>query len=81
MVWHYVGFIALLRLFISRYVFRKLGKDEEKITIAIQYMFIGALIGARLVHVFYYPGREFYIEHPIEILKVWKGGLASHGGQ
>jgi prolipoprotein diacylglyceryl transferase len=23
---------------------------------------------------------DFYLSHPIEILKVWKGGLASHGG-
>ena len=43
------------------------------------YTFFGMLIGARLGHVlFYAPG--YYFSHPIEILKVWEGGLASHGG-
>ena len=38
-----------------------------------------AFVGARLGHVFFYEP-EYYLSHPIEILKVWKGGLASHGG-
>jgi prolipoprotein diacylglyceryl transferase len=40
---------------------------------------IGAVIGSRLMHCFAYEP-EFYLSHPLEILKVWKGGLASHGG-
>lgn len=43
------------------------------------YTFFGMIIGARLGHViFYNPG--YYLANPIEILKVWEGGLASHGG-
>jgi len=42
------------------------------------YMILGTVIGARLGHcLFYEPGR--YLSHPIEILKVWNGGMASHG--
>lgn len=42
-------------------------------------LMIGALVGARLGHcLFYEPG--YYLANPIEILKVWHGGLASHGG-
>lgn len=37
----------------------------------------GAL-GARLVHVFFYEW-AYYNLHPEDILKVWRGGLASHG--
>ena len=45
----------------------------------LYYTAIGMIIGARLGHcLFYDPG--FYLSNPIEILKVWKGGLASHGG-
>lgn len=40
---------------------------------------IFAIIGARLGHVFFYAW-PFYREHPIEIIKIWEGGLASHGG-
>lgn len=39
----------------------------------------GTLIGARLAAVFFYDW-PLYREHPIEIFKVWHGGLASHGG-
>lgn len=40
---------------------------------------LGTLIGARLGQVFFYDWTLFY-NHPSEIFKVWKGGLASHGG-
>lgn len=43
------------------------------------YTVIGTVVGARLGHcLFYNPG--YYLANPIEILKVWEGGLASHGG-
>jgi prolipoprotein diacylglyceryl transferase len=40
---------------------------------------VGTIVGARLGHcLFYEPG--YYLSHPLEILFIWKGGLASHGG-
>jgi prolipoprotein diacylglyceryltransferase len=42
------------------------------------YMALSTVIGARLGHcLFYDPG--YYLSHPLEILKIWEGGLASHG--
>jgi len=39
----------------------------------------GVLLGGRLGYVLIYnPG--FYLEHPVEILAVWRGGMAFHGG-
>jgi prolipoprotein diacylglyceryl transferase len=44
------------------------------------YALLGAtLVGARLGHCLFYEP-DYYLAHPIEILKVWEGGLASHGG-
>jgi prolipoprotein diacylglyceryl transferase len=43
------------------------------------YLIVATIVGARLGHVFFY-GWEYYSKHPIEILFVWQGGLASHGG-
>jgi prolipoprotein diacylglyceryl transferase len=40
---------------------------------------VGAVIGSRLVHCLFYEP-DFYLSHPLEILYIWKGGLASHGG-
>ncbi|MCD7972721.1 MAG: prolipoprotein diacylglyceryl transferase [Candidatus Azobacteroides sp.] len=42
------------------------------------YFIIGLIVGARLGHCLFYDP-EYYFSHPLEILKVWKGGLASHG--
>lgn len=45
----------------------------------LYYTLIGTVVGARFGHcLFYDPG--YYLSHPIDILKVWEGGLASHGG-
>lgn len=42
------------------------------------YTVIATVIGARLGHVLFYEP-AYYLSHPIEILKIWNGGLASHG--
>ena len=60
------------------YFFRKEGKPESDVETLTIYMVIATIIGARLGHVlFYEPDR--YLSHPIDILKIWEGGLASHG--
>jgi len=42
-------------------------------------MAIGSIIGARLGHCYFYEF-NYYIRNPIEVLMIWQGGLASHGG-
>lgn len=43
------------------------------------YVALGTIVGARLGHTLLYePG--FYLTHPLSILFIWRGGLASHGG-
>ena len=42
------------------------------------YTIFGGLIGARIYYIFL--ELPFYIEHPLDIFKVWNGGLAIHGG-
>ena len=60
------------------------------------WMALGVIIGARLGHCWFYEWhltndpiqifgwtinyRNPYIEHPFELLKIWEGGLSSHGG-
>jgi phosphatidylglycerol---prolipoprotein diacylglyceryl transferase len=40
---------------------------------------LGVVLGGRLGYVlFYKPG--YYLEHPLEILQVWHGGMSFHGG-
>ena len=39
----------------------------------------GTIVGARLGAIFFYDW-NYFKQHPSEIIKVWHGGLASHGG-
>lgn len=43
------------------------------------YCILSSVIGARLGHCLFYEW-SYYGAHPMEIFKIWKGGLASHGG-
>ena len=58
--------------------FKKEGIEVTKLDTLTTYMVIGTVVGARLGHcLFYEPG--YYLSHPLKILEVWEGGLASHG--
>ncbi len=43
------------------------------------YVLVATIVGSRLGHCLFY-GWEYYSAHPLDILKIWEGGLASHGG-
>jgi phosphatidylglycerol:prolipoprotein diacylglycerol transferase len=51
----------------------------EQLDDLLFYGMLGVIIGGRLGQVlFYEPG--YYLGNPLEILAVWKGGMAFHGG-
>lgn len=70
------GFLACI------YVMNKMLKKEglsPKITDSMfLYTFTATVVGARVGHCLFYEG-TYYLQHPLEILKIWEGGLASHG--
>ena len=43
------------------------------------YMVVGTVIGARVGHFLFYEHPAQYLKNPLEIFRVWEGGLASHG--
>lgn len=54
------------------------GKPARDVDTLTFYMVIGTVLGARLGHCFFYEP-AYFLKHPLEILMVWQGGLASHG--
>ncbi|MFZ1730317.1 MAG: prolipoprotein diacylglyceryl transferase [Bacteroidota bacterium] len=60
------------------WIFRKENKGDDLLNKLFLYVFVGVVAGARLGHCLFYSP-EFYLSNPIEILKIWEGGLASHG--
>ena len=68
-----IGYYIGERMFLSEKV------NQKWIDTLFLYIIIATIVGARLGHVFFY-GWDYYSQHPAEIIKVWHGGLASHGG-
>lgn len=60
-------------------IYRNERRPEENLSNLFLYIFLGTLIGARLGHVLFYQP-DYYLPRPWEILMIWQGGLASHGG-
>jgi prolipoprotein diacylglyceryl transferase len=78
----YYGFLFAMAFvagyFIMTWVFKKEGRPQPDLEQLSVYMIFGTVIGARLGHcLFYNP--VYYLSNPVEIIKVWEGGLASHG--
>ena len=52
---------------------------REQAEALLTWVILGVVLGGRLGFVlFYQPG--YYLAHPVDILKVWQGGMAFHGG-
>lgn len=81
----YGAFFALgfvLSYYLVLRIFRKTFANEDKATkladALVVYIVFATIIGARLGHVFFYSW-PIYQRDPLSILRVWEGGLASHG--
>jgi prolipoprotein diacylglyceryl transferase len=78
--------------FFMNRVFKAEGRTDKQLDTLTLYIILGTIIGARLGHcLFYGPWfdelgpqgeiiNEGYLSHPLNLLKVYEGGLASHGG-
>ncbi len=65
--------------FIIKKMFEAEGKRVELLDSLLFHVVIGTVVGARLGHCLLYEPMD-YLTNPIRILKIWEGGLASHGG-
>jgi len=82
----------IIGYFVVQRMFKKEGIKENKLDKLVLYMVIATIVGARLGHVLFYGPyfdefneagmriEEGYFSHPLNIIKIWEGGLASHGG-
>jgi phosphatidylglycerol:prolipoprotein diacylglycerol transferase len=85
--WYALAYIAGLmagwglirRLVADDGLWRGLARPSvESIDDLLVYCALGVVIGGRLGMLLYDPG--FYFAHPLEILAIWHGGMAFHGG-
>jgi phosphatidylglycerol---prolipoprotein diacylglyceryl transferase len=70
-----LGYILLKKFF----QIRKIAIDKEKYDNLLFYIMLGVIIGGRLGYILFY-NLPFYLDNPLNILKVWLGGMSFHGG-
>lgn len=52
--------------------------DKKKLDDLFFYLFLSIIIGGRLGYIFFY-NLNFYLTNPLNIFKVWEGGMSFHG--
>jgi phosphatidylglycerol:prolipoprotein diacylglycerol transferase len=78
------GFMFLLAFVVGQWILKRLARarflpiDEEKVYDLIVWLVFGVLIGGRVGYALFYS--EWGWRDPLEIFKLWRGGLAFHGG-
>ncbi len=80
-IYTYGFFIAigfLVGIAIARQEAKRVGEDPEKIMDLSFYVLVFAIVGSRLFYIVTNP--EMFLAGPLEILKLWKGGLVFYGG-
>ena len=78
----YYGVFFALGLFLAyslaRHMVTKKNFSLETLDKLSVYLVIGLIVGARFGHIIFYE-LDYYLANPLQIIKVWEGGLASHG--
>jgi phosphatidylglycerol---prolipoprotein diacylglyceryl transferase len=55
------------------------GWTKDEVSDMVFYGMFGVIIGGRLGEVIFYQ-LEYFLQHPLEIFQVWRGGMSFHGG-
>lgn len=69
----------LLGTWVAAQYARKQGLQAKIIFDLAFWMMIAAMVGGRLGHVLFYDF-AYYVQHPLETLYIWEGGLSIFGG-
>jgi phosphatidylglycerol:prolipoprotein diacylglycerol transferase len=80
---HWYGLLFAGAFVLGFYVMQRIYKLEARPQVELDslllHIIVGTVLGARLAHCLFYDP-QYFLAHPWEILMVWRGGLASHGG-
>ncbi|MFN8830668.1 MAG: prolipoprotein diacylglyceryl transferase [Labrys sp. (in: a-proteobacteria)] len=73
------GWIYARRLVANTSLWREQPGDPALIDDLLVWIAFGVIIGGRLVYVIFY-NPAYFLAHPLEIVAIWQGGMAFHGG-
>lgn len=78
-IMYVLAFIAIWILGSRRVREPNSGWTEEQFADAIFYGALGVILGGRIGYILFY-NLPYYIAHPLNMVKVWQGGMSFHGG-
>jgi phosphatidylglycerol---prolipoprotein diacylglyceryl transferase len=80
---HWYGLCWALAFLVAELGVRRrlaaVGRGDVDTSALIISALLGTIVGARLGHCLFYDP-AYYFAHPLGILAIWEGGMASHGG-
>lgn len=80
-----VGIVIGWRLVVRAVKTPRLWPDDKpamtpaQIEDLVTWVIIGVIVGGRLGYILFYQF-SYYLQHPAQVLRVWEGGMAFHGG-
>lgn len=74
-----IGFLALWFFTARRAKQPNSGWTKEQVSDLVFYGALGVILGGRIGYMLFYNLAQ-YVAHPLDILKVWEGGMSFHGG-
>lgn len=81
----YYGLVYVIGFLLAYWIllrFQKKGElniSRDDLDLYIVYLMLGVIIGSRIFHILFW-NPSWYFSHPLDIFKLWEGGLAFHGG-
>lgn len=82
---HWYGLLYLFAFWLAYFLlprlahWRKLELSKDDWASILAWAVVGVIVGGRLGYaVLYEP--VYFFQHPLDVLKVWEGGMSSHGG-
>ncbi len=79
--WYSLAYIfgILIGWYLSKNYLITKQEIREKFDDYLTYVILSIIIGGRLGYVIFY-NFDYYFNHPIDIIKIWQGGMSFHGG-
>jgi len=79
--WYSLAYIfgILLGWILAKKIFIQSIEIKNKFDDYVTYLIIGIILGGRLGYIFIY-NLNFYLNNPLDIFKIWQGGMSFHGG-
>lgn len=78
-IMYIVGFVGGWLLGVYRAGRPDSGWTKQEVSDLLVYAAVGVILGGRVGYMLFYSAGHFF-ENPLEILKIWKGGMSFHGG-